>query len=83
MTNLDATSRLAILPSGDTFDLVIPGMFKVVAGGRIRGVVDPDPCRIGGLNAVSKVVEGLYLHDISKTHNNVFNPHKTPPWDFQ
>lgn len=49
MTNLEATSRFAILPSGETLDLVIPGIFKVVAGGRVRGVVDPEYCRTGGL----------------------------------
>ena len=46
-TNLAPTSREAILPSGETFDLVPPGIFNVVAGGRTRGVVVPEFCRIG------------------------------------
>lgn len=36
-------------PSGETSDLVIPGIFNVVAGGRIRGVDEPEFCRIGRL----------------------------------
>ena len=36
MTSLEPTSRWAILPSGETFDLVRPGMSSVV--GRRRGV---------------------------------------------
>jgi hypothetical protein len=76
MTNFDATSRLAIRPSGETFDLVIPGIFKVVAGGRIRGVVDPEPCRIGGLKVVSKVLYRLYSHNIFDIHNKVLYMHK-------
>ena len=66
-----------MLPSGETFDLVIPGMFNVVAGGRIRGVVEPEPCRIGGLKTVSKVVVELYLHDMFEIHNSVLIPHET------
>lgn len=48
-TNFAPTSRCAILPSGDTRDLVIPGMFKVVAGGLLLGVAEPEFCLIGGL----------------------------------
>ena len=40
MTSLEPTSRCAIRPSGDTFDLVRPGMSKVV--GLIRGVEAPE-----------------------------------------
>lgn len=36
MTSLDPTSRCAMRPSGETLDLVKPGMSRVV--GRIRGV---------------------------------------------
>lgn len=36
MTSLEPTSRDAILPSGETLDLVRPGMSRVV--GRMRGV---------------------------------------------
>ena len=50
-TSLEATSRLAILPSGENFDLVIPGMLRVVAGGRVRGVDDPEFCLTGGLRS--------------------------------
>lgn len=39
-TSFEATSRSGIFPSGDAFDLVIPGMFRVVAWGRARGVWD-------------------------------------------
>ena len=31
----------------------MPGIFKVVAGGRIRGVAEPEFCLIGGLELVS------------------------------
>jgi hypothetical protein len=48
-TNLAPTSRSAILPSGETFDLVIPGILSVVAGGLTLGVVVPEFCLIGGL----------------------------------
>lgn len=37
-------------PSGETFDLVKPGMFSVVAGGRVRGVVVPELDLRGGLD---------------------------------
>lgn len=47
MTSLAETSRSAILPSGDTLDLVMPGMFKVVACGRTRGVWLPEFWRRG------------------------------------
>jgi hypothetical protein len=40
MISLAATSRWAIRPSGETFELVRPGMSRVVA--RILGVADPD-----------------------------------------
>lgn len=36
MTSFEPTSRCAILPSGETLDLVSPGMSSVV--GRILGV---------------------------------------------
>ena len=48
-TSLAPTSRCAILPSGETLDLVIPGIFNVVAGGRVRGVEWPEFCLTGGL----------------------------------
>jgi hypothetical protein len=65
MTSFEATSRFAILPSGETLDLVIPGIFKVVAGGRVLGVVDPEYCRTGGLKEVSTVVEILLAQGVS------------------
>lgn len=40
ITSLEPTSRCAILPSGDTLDLVKPGMSSVV--GRNRGVAAAD-----------------------------------------
>ena len=49
ITNLDATSRSAMRPSGETLDRVIPGILSVVAGGRVRGVLDPEFCLIGML----------------------------------
>lgn len=49
MTSFAATSRSAILPSGETRERVIPGMLRVVAWGRTRGVADPEFCRRGGL----------------------------------
>ncbi len=49
ITSFAATSRSAILPSGETSDRVIPGMLRVVACGRTRGVAEPEFCRIGGL----------------------------------
>lgn len=36
-------------PSGETLDRVIPGILSVVAGGRVRGVLDPEFCLIGML----------------------------------
>jgi hypothetical protein len=48
-TNFAPTSRWAILPSGETRDLVMPGMFKVVAGGLLLGVAEPEFCLTGGL----------------------------------
>lgn len=53
MTSLAETSRSAILPSGDTLDLVMPGMLKVVACGRTRGVWLPEFWRRGGLSKIS------------------------------
>lgn len=41
-TNFAPTSRCAIFPSGDTRDRVMPGMFRVVAGGLILGVAVPE-----------------------------------------
>lgn len=49
ITSFDPTSLGAIFPSGETFDLVMPGMFKVVAGGLTRGVMVPEFCRTGAL----------------------------------
>lgn len=49
MTSLAPTSLWAIFPSGDTLDLVMPGMFRVVAGGRTRGVEEPEFCLMGRL----------------------------------
>jgi hypothetical protein len=49
MTNFAATSRSAILPSGEMSDRVMPGMLSVVACGRTRGVAEPEFCRRGGL----------------------------------
>lgn len=54
ITSFAATSRSAIRPSGETLDLVMPGILRVVAGGRVRGVVVPEFCLMGGLvNLVS------------------------------
>jgi hypothetical protein len=54
MTSLEATSRGAMRPSGDTLDLVIPGILRVVAGARVRGVLVPEEStRIGALGHVS------------------------------
>ena len=48
MTSFDPTSRCEILPSGDTRDLVSPGISRVV--GRVReAVVEPESRRPGGL----------------------------------
>ena len=58
MTNLDPISRCAILPSGDTLDLVRPGMSRVV--GRVRGVEVPESCLRGGLVDVSCFNEGVF-----------------------
>lgn len=54
MTSFEATSREAILPSGEMRDLVMPGMLRVVALGRTRGVEEPEFCRTGGLSGVSQ-----------------------------
>jgi hypothetical protein len=56
ITNLDATSRSAIRPSGDTLERVMPGILSVVAGGRVRGVVVPEFCLIGMLSIISTVL---------------------------
>lgn len=53
MTNFDPTSRWAILPSGDTLDLVSPGISKVVGRWRDAGVEVPESLRSGGLPSVS------------------------------
>lgn len=50
MTSFALTSLSAIFPSGETLDRVIPGMFRVVACGRTRGVWDPEFWRTGGLD---------------------------------
>ena len=48
MTSFDPTSRCEILPSGDTRDLVSPGISRVV--GLVReAVVEPESRRPGGL----------------------------------
>jgi len=48
MTSLEPISRCAIRPSGETLDLVKPGMSSVV--GRLReGVDEPELCCSGGL----------------------------------
>ena len=47
ITSFEPTSRCAILPSGDTLDLVRPGISRVV--GFRRGVAEPEYCRFGGL----------------------------------
>lgn len=52
MTNLDPTSLCAIFPSGETLDLVSPGMSRVV--GRERGVKLPESCLRGGLEKISR-----------------------------
>ena len=49
MTNLEATSLSGMRPSGDAFERVIPGMFKVVACGRTLGVCVPLLDLLGGL----------------------------------
>ena len=51
MTSFAPTSRDAILPSGETFDFVNPGISRVV--GRTRGVLVPEFCRNGRLERVS------------------------------
>ena len=56
MTNFDPTSRCAILPSGETFDFVRPGMSKVV--GRLReGVAVPESLCRAGLDRTSTGLE--------------------------
>ena len=59
MTNFDPTSRWAMRPSGETLDLVKPGMSSVV--GRVReAVVDPESCRRGTiLGLFGAVVAGV------------------------
>ena len=47
ITNFDPTSRWEIRPSGETLDLVRPGMSSVV--GRLRGVEVPESRRRGVL----------------------------------
>lgn len=56
ITSLAATSLSAILPSGDTLDLVMPGMLRVVAWGRTRGVWLPEFWRTGGLDPKKKTI---------------------------
>lgn len=63
-TSFAPTSRCAILPSGETRDLVMPGMFKVVAGGLTLGVAVPEFCRIGGLIIVSKLANNSCLETV-------------------
>jgi len=59
MTSFDPTSRWAMRPSGETLDLVKPGMSSVV--GRVReAVVDPESCRRGTiLGLFGAVVAGV------------------------
>lgn len=48
MTNFEPTSRCEIRPSGDAFDLVRPGISRVV--GLLRGGTDElESLRFGGL----------------------------------
>src|SRR4051812_37962968 len=49
MTSLDPTSRSGIRPSGETLDLVMPGILSVVACVRTLGVWLPEFWRKGGL----------------------------------
>ena len=52
ITSFDPTSRWAMRPSGETRDLVRPGISSVV--GRLRElVVEPESCRRGGLMSIS------------------------------
>lgn len=51
MTSFEPISRCEIFPSGETLDLVKPGMSRVV--GRERGVELPESCLRGGLEQVS------------------------------
>ncbi len=53
MTSLAATSLSGMRPSGETRDLVMPGMLRVVAWGRTLGVWLPEFCRKGGLSLES------------------------------
>ena len=50
MTSFAATSLSAMRPSGEILDLVMPGILRVVAWGRMRGVWLPEFCRTGGLH---------------------------------
>ena len=60
MTNLAPTSLFAILPSGETFDFVRPGISRVV--GRTRGVLEPEFCLIGrSLGLLGAVPSGVSL----------------------
>ncbi len=57
ITNFEPTSRWDIRPSGDTLDLVNPGMSRVV--GRFRaGVDDPESCRRGKLQKSAFLMSG-------------------------
>jgi len=62
MTNFDPTSRCAMRPSGETLDLVRPGMSSVV--GRVReAIVDPESCRRGTiLGLFGAVVAGVSVN---------------------
>lgn len=61
ITNFAATSRSAILPSGETRDRVMPGMLRVVACGRTRGVAEPEFCRMGGILGDAGAVDDRLL----------------------
>ena len=56
MTSFAPTSLWEIFPSGETRDRVIPGIFRVVAGGRTRGVEEPEFCLMGNLLAGLAIV---------------------------
>ena len=50
MTNFEPTSLWAIRPSGETFDLVNPGMSSVVGRLLVEEEDSPESCRRGGLD---------------------------------
>lgn len=76
MTNFEPTSRWAILPSGETFDFVRPGMSNVV--GRERGVDVAERFLLkGGLQngSITRVLgesffDGTYMRGLPGTDDN-------------